>query len=126
MFKEGELHMQQYPVRTIDLEALRENVRLLRSTLPEKTKLMAVVKADAYGHGIAKVARAALEAGASALAVARTDEGAALRQAGVTAPVLVLGASSDEEIAERLHLIPYLTFSFSQPFLLNTSFASSL
>ena len=68
MFKEGELHMQQYPVRTIDLEALRENVRLLRSTLPEKTKLMAVVKADAYGHGIAKVARAALEAGASALA----------------------------------------------------------
>ena len=81
MFKEGELHMQQYPVRTIDLEALRENVRLLRSTLPEKTKLMAVVKADAYGHGIAKVARAALEAGASALAVARTDEGAALRQA---------------------------------------------
>ena len=49
MFKEGELHMQQYPVRTIDLEALRENVRLLRSTLPEKTKLMAVVKADAYG-----------------------------------------------------------------------------
>lgn len=56
MFKEGELHMQQYPVRTIDLEALRENVRLLRSTLPEKTKLMAVVKADAYGHGIAKVA----------------------------------------------------------------------
>ena len=42
MFKEGELHMQQYPVRTIDLEALRENVRLLRSTLPEKTKLMAV------------------------------------------------------------------------------------
>ena len=65
MFKEGELHMQQYPVRTIDLESLRENVRLLRSTLPEKTKLMAVVKADAYGHGIAKVARAALEAGAS-------------------------------------------------------------
>ena len=103
MFKEGELHMQQYPVRTIDLEALRENVRLLRSTLPEKTKLMAVVKADAYGHGIAKVARAALEAGASALAVARTDEGAALRQAGVTAPVLVLGASSDEEIAEGVH-----------------------
>ena len=105
MFKEGELHMQQYPVRTIDLEALRENVRLLRSTLPEKTKLMAVVKADAYGHGIAKVARAALEAGASALAVARTDEGAALRQAGVTAPVLVLGASSDEEIAENLEKI---------------------
>ena len=67
MFKEGELHMQQYPVRTIDLEALRENVRLLRSTLPEKTKLMAVVKADAYGHGIAKVAHAALEAGASTL-----------------------------------------------------------
>ena len=82
MFKEGELHMQQYPVRTIDLEALRENVRLLRSTLPEKTKLMAVVKADAYGHGIAKVARAALEAGASALAVARTEEAQRTADAG--------------------------------------------
>ena len=51
MFKEGELHMQQYHVRTIDLEALRENVRLLRSTLPEKTKLMAVVKAQISTEG---------------------------------------------------------------------------
>ena len=114
MFKEGELHMQQYPVRTIDLEALRENVRLLRSTLPEKTKLMAVVKADAYGHGIAKVARAALEAGASALAVARTDEGAALRQAGVTAPVLVLGGGIGNLIDRVLNgeVVDYINLLF--------------
>lgn len=98
--KDGELLMQQYPVRTIDLEALRTNVRLLIGTLPAGTDLMAVVKADAYGHGIIKVARAALEAGAVALAVARTDEGKRLREAGVTAPILVLGASSDEEINE--------------------------
>lgn len=91
--------MQQYPVRTIDLEALRDNVRLLKSTLPQGTKLMGVVKADAYGHGIVKVAKAALEAGATALAVARTDEGVLLRQAGIDAPILVLGASSEEEIA---------------------------
>ncbi len=98
--------MQQYPVRTIDLAALRDNVRLLISTLPEKTRLMAVVKADAYGHGIVKVARAALEAGATALAVARTDEGTVLRQAGIEAPILVLGASSEEELSEgvRQHL----------------------
>ena len=92
--------MTQYPLRTIDLAALRENVRLIRAQLPEKTMLMAVVKADAYGHGIVETAQNVLRAGADWLAVARTDEGAVLRRAGVKAPVLVLGASSDMEIAD--------------------------
>jgi DNA-binding transcriptional LysR family regulator len=86
--------MTQYPLRTIDLSALRENVRLIRASVPAETMVMAVVKADAYGHGIAPVAKNALAAGADWLAVARTDEGAVLRRAGVTAPVLVLGAST--------------------------------
>lgn len=90
----------QYPLRTIDLAALRENVRLLKASLPAETMLMAVVKADAYGHGILQTAGNALAAGADWLAVARTGEGAVLRNAGVTAPILVLGASSDTEIAE--------------------------
>ena len=81
--------ISQYPVRTIDLSALRENVRLIKSSLPDGTMLMAVVKADAYGHGIIRVAKNALAAGADWLAVARTDEGAVLRQAGIDAPVLV-------------------------------------
>lgn len=92
--------ISQYPVRTIDLSALRENVRLIKEALPDGTMLMAVVKADAYGHGIVRVARNAIAAGADWLAVARTDEGAVLRQAGVDAPVLVLGASTEPELAE--------------------------
>lgn len=87
-------------LRTIDLAALRENVRLLRGALPRGTELMAVVKADGYGHGMAQTARSAIEAGAAALAVATAEEGATLRQAGIVAPVLVLGASGPEEIEE--------------------------
>ena len=92
--------MTQYPLRTIDLSALRDNLRLMRAALPERTMLLAVVKADAYGHGSCEVARNALSAGADWLAVARTDEGAVLRNAGVTAPILVLGASTEAEIRD--------------------------
>ena len=90
----------QYPVRTIDLAALRHNVAQIRASLPEKTKLLAVVKADAYGHGIVHVARNALKAGAEWLAVARTDEGVVLRRAGINEPILVLGAASGMEIGD--------------------------
>ena len=78
------------PSRTwaeVDLGAVRHNVRLLRRRAG--VPLMAVVKADAYGHGAVPVARAALEAGAGSLAVVTVEEGAELRAAGVTAPVLV-------------------------------------
>jgi alanine racemase len=71
----------------VDLEAIRHNVRRL---LPEHAALMAVVKADAYGHGDAPVARATLEAGATWLGVALVEEGIGLREAGVEAPILVL------------------------------------
>ena len=90
----------QYPVRTIDLAVLRDNIRLIKDTLPDNTLLMAVVKADAYGHGIVPSARNALHAGASWLAVARTDEGILLRNAGIQAPILVLGAASGLEIQD--------------------------
>lgn len=85
--------------RTIDLAVFRENVRLIRASLPEGTRLMAVVKADGYGHGMERVAKNALAAGADALAVALADEGAALRRAGVTVPILTLGAASPAELA---------------------------
>ena len=84
-------------VRQIDLEALRSNVRAIRSAVPPQTALLAVVKADAYGHGAPQIARAALEAGASWLAVAHAEEGAVLRQAGLEAPILVLGAVTPGE-----------------------------
>ncbi len=96
----------QYPVRTIDLSLLRENVRLIRDSLPAGTRLMAVVKANAYGHGIVQTARNVLVAGADWLAVARTYEGELLRNAGISAPILVLGAGLGEElgIGVRHHL----------------------
>ena len=75
----------------IDLEAVRHNARQMLARLSEGTRLMAVVKADAYGHGAVQVAQAALEAGASALAVAIPEEGECLRAAGIAAPILVLG-----------------------------------
>lgn len=71
----------------IDLEAIRHNVRRL-AKVASPAKVMAVVKADAYGHGAIPVARAALEAGASWLGVAHISEALALRAAGIEAPLL--------------------------------------
>lgn len=74
----------------IDLDAIQYNVTALRKLTPG-AQLMAVVKADGYGHGAVPVARAALEAGASWLGIAAMEEGAALRAAGITAPALIFG-----------------------------------
>lgn len=73
----------------IDVDAIRDNVALLRSHA-RSAGLMAVVKADGYGHGEVAAARAALAGGATWLAVALVEEGARLRQAGVVAPILVM------------------------------------
>ena len=75
----------------IDLTAIDHNVRELRRITARGARLMAVVKADGYGHGAVEVARTALAAGADMLAVARVDEGVALRKAGLQAPILVFG-----------------------------------
>lgn len=75
----------------IDLKALSNNVREIRRiTIPE-AEVMAVVKANAYGHGAVEVSKTALANGASRLAVARSAEGRELRMAGIQAPILVLG-----------------------------------
>jgi alanine racemase len=73
----------------IDLDAVRANVATLAG-VASPAALMAVVKADGYGHGAVPVARAALDAGAQWLGVALVEEGAELRAAGIDAPVLVL------------------------------------
>lgn len=83
----------------VDLEAIRHNVRLLK---PERSELLAVVKADGYGHGGAPVARAALEAGASRLGVALVEEGVGLRDRGLSAPILVLSEFPRGSEAEAL------------------------
>lgn len=84
-------------IRIIDPEGLRENMAALRAAVPRSAKIMGVVKADGYGHGAVTAARAALAGGAEALAVATAGEGAVLRQAGIAAPILILGAVSREE-----------------------------
>lgn len=71
----------------VDLDAIRFNVRAMMS---DGAQVMAVVKSDAYGHGDVPVARAAVEAGATWLGVALVEEGIALRDGGISAPILVL------------------------------------
>ncbi|MBA4544135.1 MULTISPECIES: alanine racemase [Thermoactinomyces] len=89
-------------VVVVDLDAIAHNVREFRRHLGPDVKIMAVVKANAYGHGAVQVAKTALEAGAEYLAVAFEDEGIELRRAGIEAPVLVLGLTPDHAVAEAL------------------------
>ncbi len=96
----------------IDLAALSHNVRQLIKLLSPNTQLMAVVKADAYGHGAIVVAQTALESGASWLGVATVPEGIQLREAGIESPILILGAVHTPEQIQaiaRWKLQPTLT-----------------
>ena len=86
----------------VNLATIERNVGLLRGRLRGGAGLCAVVKADGYGHGALPVARAALDGGASSLAVATALEAAELRAGGIQAPVLVMGAISDEELPVAL------------------------
>ena len=85
----------------IDLDAIAANAPALRKAA--NAELIAVVKADAYGHGALPVARTVLEAGAAMLAVATIDEGVQLRNAGIQAPILVLLGPSDVDDAQIAH-----------------------
>jgi alanine racemase len=94
----------------VDLGAIRANVRALRAAVAP-ARVLAVVKADAYGHGAIPVGRAALDAGAAWLGVALVEEGVALREAGIDAPVLVLSEPVPEAaacvVAHRLTPVVY-------------------
>ena len=83
----------------VDLSAFGQNVRTLKSLIPSKTKVCAVVKANAYGHGGIPCAKTALENGAAFLAVARISEAVAMREAGITAPILLLGEALPEQVS---------------------------
>lgn len=75
----------------IDLEALRGNLRLIRAELPAAVRLMHVIKDEAYGAGAVRVAQAALTAGVDSFATYTVAEGVRLRDAGIDAPILLLG-----------------------------------
>ncbi len=85
----------------ISLDAIRDNIKKGRELLEPETRLMAVVKADAYGHGAVPVAWA-IDDLVDAYAVAIPEEGAELRQAGITKPVLVLGYTAPELAASAI------------------------
>jgi alanine racemase len=93
----------------VDLSAIRSNARLL-SDLVAPARLCAVVKAWAYGHGPVRVAKAALDGGASWLGVALVEEGLQLREAGIDAPVLLLSEPAIPAMGEvvRARLTPTL------------------
>lgn len=81
----------------INLEAISHNISEIRKKIGSKRELMAVVKADGYGHGSVEVSQAALRSGADSLGVAIPEEGRVLREAGIAAPILVLGLIQPEE-----------------------------
>lgn len=82
----------------INLDAIESNVTSMKRLLPSDTQIMAVVKANGYGHGAEEVAKTAIQAGAKWLAVALLDEAIALRLAGIRVPILVLGRVRPENI----------------------------
>jgi alanine racemase len=84
----------------IDLEAYAHNIRELKRVTRPPARLMAVVKANGYGHGALEVAREALQNGAQYLGVARINEAVPLRQAGLEAPILIFGYSPSRQPAK--------------------------
>lgn len=82
----------------VDLDCIYANLTSIKKHLTQDVEMIAVVKANAYGHGDVQVAETALEAGAAYLAVAFMDEAIALRNKGIAAPILVLGATRPEDI----------------------------
>ena len=80
---------------SVSLKNIRHNIELMRARLKPETKYLAVVKANAYGHGMEAVANCAVEAGASYLGVAFAEEGVRLRESGILTPILLLGATNE-------------------------------
>ena len=88
--------------RIVDLSAIEHNMKLIRNAVPKPVKVLAVVKADGYGHGAVETARAAIRGGADMLAVAAVSEGVQLREAGITMPILVLGAVTAYDVSDGI------------------------
>ena len=83
----------------VHLDRIRENMKSMKESLPEETKLIGVVKADGYGCGAGETARA-IEPYASGFAAATADEALSLRREGITKPILVLGSVCSERFYE--------------------------
>ncbi len=95
----------------IDLDAIAHNVRAIKDFVGPNTEIIASVKANAYGHGLLPVARTALEAGASRLAIHRIQVAVILRESGITAPILIMGhiPPAGVDLILRNRITPTLT-----------------
>jgi len=96
---------------TIDLSALAHNLSQIKRYLAPGCDIVAVVKANAYGHGAPETAHALARQGIERFAVASLDEGMALRNAGLSASIIVLGALLEDQVPDLLahHLIPVIS-----------------
>jgi alanine racemase len=90
----------------VDLDALTGNIRGFQQAVGKNAEVMAVVKANAYGHGVLQVAQTALAAGVTRLAIAIVEEGVSLRKAGILVPILILGVTppSQADVAVKYSL----------------------
>ncbi len=88
----------------VDLDAIAHNMREIRRITDPKAQIMAVIKADGYGHGFLEVTKTLLENGADRLAVAIPQEGKQLRKRGIDVPVLILSATMEDDIDEIIDL----------------------
>ncbi|NLZ70107.1 MAG: alanine racemase [Clostridiaceae bacterium] len=93
----------------VDLNALEHNIRALRAVMRPGCKFMAMIKANAYGHGAVICAERALAAGTDALGVVRFDEALELRTAGIDAPILIVSPLPDATLADALEIGCILT-----------------
>src|SRR5664279_4849521 len=96
------LSSENFPLRPawteIDLGKLRRNLQFIRRDLPRAVQLLAVVKDEAYGHGALDVARVAVEEGAWGFGLSTLEEAMTLRDAGITAPLLLRGERRETEL----------------------------
>jgi len=107
-----------FPTRAwaqINLDAIENNVRELRRVVGEECKILASVKADAYGHGYLQIAKTFVDCGIDVLGVAFIDEALQIRKAGIKAPILILGHTPNEcaDMLVRRNIMPTI---FSRDF----------
>lgn len=97
----------------IDLDAIGHNIRQIRKRIEPKTKLLAVVKADGYGHGATEVSKICLYNGVDALGVATFDEGVTLRENSIPVPILIFGNTVDDRLETVINYkLTQTVFSF--------------
>ncbi len=109
----------------VNLAAIEHNIHAFQAHLPADVEIMAIVKANAYGHGAVPVAKHAIAAGATRIGVAVLDEALELRDAGITVPILVMGYTSEEGLpVARARGIACTLYSVEQVLRANKIFAT--